>query len=218
MINFAALKIEMEKTDKKTDILNAALKLFSEFGFEGTSTRQIAKESGANMAMINYYFGSKEGVFLEIMEDKISGFKSQLDQINEEQIPAKEKLLKVVDRYATRIFSNIDFHKMMHRELSLTQRPEMFSQIRDAMASNRLVIEKIIENGIADGSFRKIDVRMSIATIMGTISLIANQPSKVEDNFDINDNKKREVLRKRMVSHLQDFIITNLAKSKNDTL
>lgn len=218
MINFATLKIEMEKTDKKTDILNAALKLFSEFGFEGTSTRQIAKESGANMAMINYYFGSKEGVFLEIMEDKISGFKSQLDQINEEQIPAKEKLLKVVDRYATRIFSNIDFHKMMHRELSLTQRPEMFSQIRDAMTSNRLVIEKIIENGIADGSFRKIDVRMSIATIMGTISLIANQPSKVEDNFDINDDKKREVLRKRMVSHLQDFIITNLAKSKNDTL
>ncbi|RYG15116.1 MAG: TetR/AcrR family transcriptional regulator, partial [Chitinophagaceae bacterium] len=45
----------MEKTDKKTDILNAASMLFSEFGFEGTSTRQIAKESGANMAMINYY-------------------------------------------------------------------------------------------------------------------------------------------------------------------
>ena len=210
------MKKEVEKTDKKTDILVAARKLFAEFGFEGTSTRQIAKESGANMAMINYYFGSKEGVFLEIMEDKISGFKTQLNQINDERIPAKEKLLKVVDQYATRIFSNISFHKMMHRELSLTQRPEMFSQIRDAMTRNRTVIENIIENGIADGSFRKVDVRMSIATIMGTISLIASQPTKVEDKIDINNEKEREVLRKRMVAHLQDFIITHLAKPQND--
>lgn len=212
MINFASLILEMEKPDKKTDILNAALKLFAEFGFEGTSTRQIAKESGANMAMINYYFGSKEGVFLEIMEDKISGFKSQLDQINEEQIPAKEKLLKVVDRYATRIFSNVTFHKMMHRELSLTQRPEVFSKIKDAMATNRLVIEKIIENGIADGIFRNVDVRMTIASIMGTITLIATSPSKVDDQVDINSEKQKEALRKRMVSHLQDLIITHLAK------
>jgi len=210
------VKKEVEKTDKKTEILVAARKLFAEFGFEGTSTRQIAKESGANMAMINYYFGSKEGVFLEIMEDKISGFKTQLNQINDEQIPAKEKLLKVVDQYATRIFSNIGFHKMMHRELSLTQRPEMFSQIRDAMTRNRTVIENIIEKGIADGSFRKVDVRMSIATIMGTISLLANQPTKVEDNIDMNNDKEREVLRKRMVAHLQDFIITHLAKPRND--
>lgn len=212
MINFALSKIEMEKTDKKTDILKAAEMLFSEFGYEGTSTRQIAKESGANMAMINYYFGSKEGVFIEIMEDRISGFKSQLSKINDEQIPAKEKLLLVVEKYATRIFSNINFHKMMHRELSLMQRPEMFSKIREAMASNRMVIERIIENGIAEGSFRNVDIRMCIATIMGTITLIANSPSKVEDNVDINDEKQKEILKKRLVAHLQDFIITYLIK------
>ncbi|WP_316770280.1 TetR/AcrR family transcriptional regulator [Pedobacter frigiditerrae] len=202
----------MEKTDKKTDILRAAETLFAELGFEGTSTRQIAKESGANMAMINYYFGSKEGVFLEIMEDRICGFKSQLNQINDEKIPAKEKLLKVVEQYVSRIFSNITFHKMMHRELSLTQRPEMFGQIRDAMASNRMVIEKIIENGIAEGSFRNVDVRMSILTIMGTISMIAISPTKAEDNIDMNDEKQKEALRKRLVAHLQDYIITHLTK------
>ncbi|MBC7616879.1 MAG: TetR/AcrR family transcriptional regulator [Pedobacter sp.] len=206
----------MEKTDKKVEILKAAELLFSEFGFEGTSTRQIAKESGANISMINYYFGSKEGVFLEIMESRISGFKSHLDLINEEQIPAKEKLLKVVEQYATRIFSNIGFHKMMHRELSLTQRPEMFCQIKDAMASNRLVIEKIIEKGIAEGTFRQVDVRMSIASIMGTITLIATSPSKVSDieNFDISDSEQAEPLRKRLVSHLQDLIITHLTIQK----
>lgn len=208
--------IQMEKTDKKTDILNAAEGLFSEFGFEGTSTRQIAKESGANMAMINYYFGSKEGVFLEIMESRISGFKSQLDLISEEQIPAKEKLLKVVEQYTNRIFANISFHKMMHRELSLIQRPEMFSKIKDAMASNRLVIEKIIESGIAEKTFRPVDVRMTIASIMGSITLIATSPSKVIDtpDFDINDKAQGEVLRKRLITHLQDLVITHLTPQK----
>jgi len=207
----------MEKADKKADILKAAELLFSEFGFEGTSTRQIAKESGANMAMINYYFGSKEGVFLEIMESRISGFKSQLSEINKEQIPAKEKLLKVIDQYTKRIFSNISFHKMMHRELSLIQRPDMFCQIKDAMACNRLVIEEIIESGIAEGTFRPVDIRMSIASLMGTITVIAASPSKVIDieNFDITDEKQSEPLRKRLVAHLQDLIITHLAP-KND--
>jgi AcrR family transcriptional regulator len=204
--------MKMEKTDKRLDILRAAEMLFAEFGFEGTSTRQISKESGANMAMINYYFGSKEGVFIEIMESRIMGFKTQLDLINQEEISPKEKLLRVVDRYTARIFDNVRFHKMMHRELSLTQRPEIFTQIKEAMSCNREVIESIIEKGIADGLFRQVDIRMSIATIMGTINLIATTPGKVNDSqdFDFEDPKQREALRLRLTAHLQDMLITHL--------
>ena len=84
------------------------------------------------------------------------------------------------------------------------------------MANNRSVIEKIIESGIADGIFRQVDVRMTIASIMGTISLIATSPSKVIDgqNFDFNDEKQREQLRKRLVTYLQDFIVTHLTPQK----
>ena len=206
----------MEKTDKRTDILRAAEKLFAEFGYEGTSTRQISKESGANMAMINYYFGSKEGVFLEIMEDRISGFKTHLDQIAEEPIPAKEKLLMVVEQYAKRIFSNVCFHKMMHRELSLTQRPEMFTQIKEAMAQNLNVIESIINSGIKDGHFRQVDVRMIIVSIMGTISMVATSPNKVipDADFDIKNDEQRAILEERLVAHLKDLIINHLTIPK----
>lgn len=206
----------MEKTDKRTEILRAAEMLFSEFGFEGTSTRQISKESGANMAMINYYFGSKEGVFLEIMEDRISFFKTQLNVIDEENISAKEKLEKVVEIYSTRIFSNVCFHRMMQRELSLTQRPEMFSKIREAMAQNLAVIELIINKGIASGDFKKVDVRMSIINIMGTISMAVTSPNKVitDPAFDINNDTDRENLRIRVVAFLQDFILSHLTIPK----
>ncbi len=210
----------MEKTDKKTDILQAAEKLFCEFGYEGTSTRQISKESGANMAMINYYFGSKEGVLLEIMESRIAGFKSQLNAIAEEPISPKAKILKVVEQYAARIFVNISFHKLMHRELSLTQRPEVFLQIKEAMAQNLMVIESIIQSGIQEGIFRPVDVRMTIISIMGTISMVATSPNKVfpDQAFDITNKKDKEILKARLVAHLQDLILTHLTTPKNDQL
>lgn len=202
----------MEKTDKKADILLAAEKLFCENGFEGTSTRQIAAESGANMAMINYYFGSKMGVFREILEERVMGFKSQLNQIKEENIPAKEKLIKVIDKYATRILSNANFHKMMHRELSLSLRPEVFDQIKGAMGQNLIVIEDIIKEGIACGDFRDVDIRMTIVSVMGTISMVTTSPNKIapDTSYDLNNEKDREVIKTRLIAHLQDMILTHL--------
>lgn len=208
----------MEKTDKRLSILEAAEKLFCELGYEATSTRQIAKEASANMAMINYYFGSKEGVFMEIMTKRVADFGSQLNSINEEQLPCMEKLLKAVDGYATRILSNHNFHKMMHRELSLPHRPEMFLKIKNAMKANLIIIEQIINTGIAEGSFRQIDVRMLIATIMGTISNVAISPAKVTYGtiLDINRKEDRKLITIRLIAHLKDLIVTFLTP-KNDT-
>ncbi|RZK61903.1 MAG: TetR/AcrR family transcriptional regulator, partial [Pedobacter sp.] len=197
-------------------ILKAAEKLFSELGYEGASTRQIAKEAGANMAMINYYFGSKEGVFMEIMGQRVSDFKHQLKEINEMEATVMEKLLLVVERYASRILCNLTFHKMMQRELSLPQRPEMFSTIKSAMLENMLVIEGIITEGIEEGTFRKVDVRMLIATVMGTISNVAISPSKITSgtSLDINVKKDRKLITERLITHLKDLVTIYLTPNK----
>lgn len=215
MINFVASN-HMEKQDKKSSILNAARKLFSELGYEGTSTRLIAKEAGANMSMINYYFGSKEGVFIEIMNDNIKGFNAQLVSISEFRISPLEKLMKVIEEYTKRILNNISFHKMMHRELSLAQRPEMYCKLKDAISSNLNTIESIINEGIEAGSFRKIDVRMLISTIMGTITSVATSPSKITrgSTLDITIPKDREILTTRLIVHLKDLVTTYLTPQK----
>ncbi|RZK65201.1 MAG: TetR/AcrR family transcriptional regulator [Pedobacter sp.] len=206
----------MEKADKRSSILEAAEKLFSELGYEGASTRQIAKEAGANMAMINYYFGSKEGVFMEIMTQRITDFKHQLNEIKEMQVSIMEKLLLVIERYATRILCNITFHKMMQRELSLPQRPEMFITIKNAMMENMLVLENIITEGIEDGTFRKVDVRMLIATVMGTISNVVIAPSKITygTTLNINISKDRKLISERLITHLKDMITIYLTPIK----
>lgn len=202
----------MEKPDKRSSILAAAETLFSELGYEGTSTRQIAKESGANMSMINYYFGSKEGVFLEIMNRRLENFKAELTIIDEYKISQMEKLFKVIEGYTKRILANISFHKMMHRELSLAQRPEMYCKVKDAMTGNLRVIEKIIQDGIAEGSFRQVDIRMLMASLMGTITYVATMPSKITEGsvLDINIPKDREILTERLITHLKDLVITYL--------
>jgi AcrR family transcriptional regulator len=206
----------MEKQDKKKCILIAAEKLFSELGYEGTSTRQIAKEAGANMSMINYYFGSKDGVFMEIMSERIQDFSLQLSSIQEENISAMEKLTMVIEQYVRRILSNISFHKMMHREMSLSQRPEMFSKLKQAMSENLMSIEGLINKGIEDGSFRQVDVRMLIATIMGTITNVATSPSKITagSKLDIQIPEEREILTERLINYLKDLITTYITPQK----
>ncbi|MFC3561322.1 TetR/AcrR family transcriptional regulator [Pedobacter jamesrossensis] len=208
--------MKVEKIDKRQAIIDAAEKLFCETGYEGTSTRQISKESGANMAMINYYFGSKEGVFLEIMNARIAGFGSQLKIINEDKISAIEKLNRVIDGYATRILANPSFHKMMHRELSLSQRPEMYNKIKDAMSQNMQLLEKILTDGQEDGSFREADNRMVIATIMGTLTNIVIAPTKVipDSDFDLNNPKDKKLIKDRAVAHLQDLLTVYLTTKK----
>jgi AcrR family transcriptional regulator len=168
------------------------------------------------MAMINYYFGSKEGVFLEIMNDRIASFGSQLRIINEDKISSLEKLHKVIEGYVNRILSNTAFHKMMHRELSLTQRPEMYDKIKDAMGQNMYVIEKIITDGIEEGSFNQVDVRMVIGTIMGTISHIVISPNKVMPcaTLDLNNPKDKKIIKERAIAHLKDLTTVYLTTKR----
>ncbi|MEP6684170.1 MAG: TetR family transcriptional regulator, partial [Parafilimonas sp.] len=53
--------------DKKQHIIETTLHLFAEKGFEGTSIREIAEKASVNVAMVNYYFGSKEKLFEKII-------------------------------------------------------------------------------------------------------------------------------------------------------
>lgn len=207
----------MEKADKKASILEAAERLFTELGYEGTSTRQIAKESGANMSMINYYFGSKEGVFIDIMSKRIFDFNEQLTNISQDKLSGMEKLLKVIEGYATRILCNHGLHKMMHRELSMSQRPEMFLKVKNSMANNLFLLEKIINDGIEEGSFRPVDVRMFIATIMGTISNVAINPAKITYGtpLDINIEEDRAVITERLIAYLTDLLTMYLTPNND---
>jgi AcrR family transcriptional regulator len=53
--------------DTKLTLLLAAGELFAENGLDGTSIRAIAEKAGANIAAVNYHFGSKENLYREVL-------------------------------------------------------------------------------------------------------------------------------------------------------
>jgi len=67
--------------EKQIQIIEAAEKLFSENGFDGTSVRDIAEEAGVNLAMISYYFGSKEKLMESIFKHRGEHMKLQLESM-----------------------------------------------------------------------------------------------------------------------------------------
>ncbi len=65
-------KSEEPPKDAKKRLLEAAAKTFATHGFEGASTRMLAKEASVNISAIPYYFGSKEGLYEALIRHIIS--------------------------------------------------------------------------------------------------------------------------------------------------
>jgi len=88
-------------------IKKAADKLFSEKGFEGTKTREIAQEAGINSALLNYYFRSKEKLFQSIMIEKIEKFFGFIfPLINNPDIELYEKIELLINNYMVLLIEN----------------------------------------------------------------------------------------------------------------
>ncbi len=201
------------KEDKKESILDTAEKLFSELGYDGTSTRAIAHEAGVNMAMLNYYFGSKEGLYKAIFERKFKGFHQILINLNEEDISSWDKLHKYIDLYVERVSSQNCFQRLMQHEISLQQRSETGGFIRQNLMRNIEELRKIIREGIESGSFREIDIDLTVATIFGTKYYISHLSSISSDLLgkDLNDDRIiEEEIKPRLKKHLTDLLDAHL--------
>lgn len=72
--------------ETRVRILEAALELFAASGFEGASTRTLAERAGVNLPAIQYYFGSKEGLYRavvqQISEQMQAGFATVLERVH----------------------------------------------------------------------------------------------------------------------------------------
>jgi len=212
--------MEKEKTDKKDHILDVAEKVFAESGYDGASTRQISGEAGVNMAMLNYYFGSKEGVFLAIFERRISAFQKVLADIgNEEGATSWQKLDKYIDSYINKVVNNNCFHIMLHREISKSKKTELTDQITAIVMKNVAVFQSLIAEGVKNGEFNKnADQEMLVATMFGTKNYIVNTPhiSSTIFGFDVMDGKiQEEVLKPRLKDYIKK-LLTAYLQNEND--
>lgn len=99
-------------------IKEAAKRVFQKKGFGLTRTRDIAKEAGINLALLNYYYRSKENLFEIVMQESIEEMFSYLDHIiNNKQTTLSEKIDAGVLRYIEGISKNSNLPLFLLSEL-----------------------------------------------------------------------------------------------------
>ena len=202
--------------DKKEIIIESAIKLFSTKGFEGTSVREIAADANINVAMINYYFVSKEKLFESVVEYHASFLQGIFEElISNNDLTPIEKIDIIIDQTIERKFSNSAFHHLLHRELSLEHRPQMRDAISDILLKNMTSVKTIIKNGINDGVFNQVDVELTLTTLLGTIHYLLTSDTMCKKilgkpkGFNPFQNKK---LKERLSVHTKQLMRAHLLK------
>ncbi|TDP02323.1 TetR family transcriptional regulator [Flavobacterium sp. 245] len=159
----------IELNDKKIQILEVAEKLFSEKGFEGTSIRDISKHAKINIAMVSYYFGSKERLLESLIIYKTSDLKLQLENLLQENIEPLEKVNKLIEIYINRISCNKGIFRVLHFELTSKKIEKSLIAFSELKRENLKSVETIIKQGQDKGVFRKdIIIPLITPTIIGT--------------------------------------------------
>lgn len=141
--------IEMAKKIKPEDavsteekIKEAARTVFMKKGFSATRTRDIAEEAGINLALLNYYFRSKEKLFELVMMEKFQAFFGVIFPIlNDPSTSLEQKVELIADRYIT----------------LLTETPDLPIFILSEIRTNadRMVANVRLDKILADSQFVK---------------------------------------------------------------
>ena len=203
-------------SDKREHILTSAEKLFAEKGFDGTSVRDIAQLAGVNLAMISYYFGSKEKLLEALIEFRAMYAYGILEELNKnESLSPLDKIDRLVEFYVDRILNNLPFHNIMYQESATNYRSdEIKNKVIGIKMRNLDQITKIIADGQQKKLFRQVDIPMTVGTIMGTISSYTQSRSysclilALQEN--VNDETYRQRLAVRLKSHLKQLLRAHL--------
>lgn len=183
----------MEYNSKQIEILNVTEKLFAEKGFDGTSIRDIAKAADINVAMVSYYFGSKEKLLDAVVINRVSGFRMILENLQLEDITPVEKIKKFVSLYINRFYENKDIYQIIHFELVNQKRACDFSVFSEIKKKNLILLENIIAEGQKTNEFKSISNPYLIpAIIIGTFSQIYNNKKFYYEMLNLKGEKEFE--------------------------
>jgi TetR/AcrR family transcriptional regulator len=137
-------------------ILAAAERVFARAGLAGARTDLIASQAGVNKALLYYYFQSKEKLYQAVLEDHFEQFNRQALQVLGEPGPAREVLLRYVHLH-------FDFMSARHRHAPLFQQfmsaGGRFAEslVRKYFEPRGQAVARLLERGMRDGEFRRVD-------------------------------------------------------------
>lgn len=162
----------MTAEHRRQQILDVAIRLFSQKGFRGTTTKEIALAAGVNEAIIFRHFATKRELYSAIIDQKAcTNNMQQVQEVIEQAMTAR------ADR---QVFALIGTHILnVHQKDETFMRLLFYSALegheladmfyRNQVSTKYRLVAEYIKMRIAEGAFRQVDPLLVVRTFFGTI-------------------------------------------------
>lgn len=186
-------------TEKQIHILDIAEELIAKKGYEGTSVRDICSKANINVAMISYYFGSKEKMMSYLYQYRVLKTRENFSEFADTIKDGKPEMqMKEIIKYiVAQLFKYNYFHGFVTQELRHTE--NLKDELMDFYQLFVKKLDEVIKKGVASGVFtftpKPEDILTSI--IGSTLFVIRNRnfyelyvPNKNEETYAKEAEKK----------------------------
>jgi AcrR family transcriptional regulator len=160
------------------EILSVATKEFADKGLAGARIDEIAAATRTSKRMIYYYFASKEGLYLAVLEAAYRGMRQIESDLHLQDLPPVQALKALVEFTYDHHQQNENFIRLVMSEN--IQRGEYIGQSKDIQQLNGSAIEtlqNLYERGVKSGDFRPgltpLDIHSAISAL--TFFNVSNQ-------------------------------------------
>ena len=158
------------RTDRRRQILDAAVKVFATSGFHGARVGDIAEEAGVAYGLVYHYFKSKEELLETIFRDTWTQMLARVREVEGSGVDASEQVRQVTALLLRTWRRDPDLVRVLVREV--TRSPHVQQEIEE-ITEGMKALERIIERGQETGEFRsQIDPRLGAVVIYGALDEI----------------------------------------------
>jgi AcrR family transcriptional regulator len=151
--------------EKRKLILDAAVRVFARRGYHGSRVGDIAEEAGIAHGLLYHYFASKEQVLQAIFRENWGELIERFRAVEAADEPAPDKLAGIAKILLRTWRNDPDLVTVMVREVARSEHLQsQVLEVREAFA----IVERVIERGQQDGSFRgDVDAKFAAWIVYG---------------------------------------------------
>ena len=158
--------INKKFSEKQIHILDVAEKLIAKKGFEGTSVRDISTEAQINVAMISYYFGSKEKMMSYLYRYRVQKTRESFAEFAEiiKEGKPEMQMKELIKFVVNQLFKYNYFHGFVTQELRHTE--HLKDDLLEFYTTFTNKIDEVIKKGVSSGVFTNAPKPEDILTLI----------------------------------------------------
>jgi AcrR family transcriptional regulator len=173
---------------RENQIKEAALKLFSEKGFYGTTITQIAEAAGLGKGTIYWYWRSKEELAFSLVEDMLSAFLELIEAARDGEGGFEEKFAELVKGVAKLYVVEKEHCRLLWKfraDRHYIFDPDYTTKVTAYYLRMRGAIADLIQQGVESGEIKEIDPQLAAFVLLGITEGLEIEWLENEDDFDL---------------------------------